>query len=469
MNKRKNNRKSLGVLVAALYIFSFANTAASQISDIDFVIESIRKDYFPLVPESDSVRFEKFVSQKRKEKVSDTLRFLSEITGYFKDQHLICYQRRISALEDMLLPEISVPNIQRRVRVSVLRRDKYAGYWVNDLGTEVIGIFKVNASKNLYHCYVVFSADTARIGSLTLRFSLPIKENPLCEFVNVYFQYRQFAPMHFLSENEFQIWSYTRWKKVSDNYLKRNEPVKNYNYSVSVNKPDSGIVVFRIPENSPENIKIVDSLVLAYKRELETAKLLIIDIRNNPGGTIRTYSKLLPFIYTNEIVRPDGHTYVSKDLLEYEIKNLKSIDSLTDNLSYSTQLKYVDSLRSVLGQRVLYKGKSKIFESISLKPIKVGLLVNYACMSAAEAMVLDLKQSKKVVVFGENTAGAIDNLNTFFMKTPSGKYSMWMPTFRGTPTSTHKHYAGIGIQPDIRIPAQTKDWVQFVIAYFETH
>jgi C-terminal processing protease CtpA/Prc len=245
--------------------------------------------------------------------------------------------------------------------------------------------------------------------------------------------------------------------------------IKPFNYKASVSLLDSGVIVFRIPENSPENIDIVDSLVIAYKRQLDEAKILLIDIRNNPGGTIRTYSKLLPYIYTKEIVRPDGYTYVSKDLFEYEMRNLESIDSSQNKDEYNKQLRYVDSLKSVLGQLVFYKGKNKNFDTVYRKPEKVGLLVNYACMSASEAMILDMRQSAKVVVFGENTAGAIDNTNTFAMRTPSGKYSIWMPTFRGISTPLHERYAGKGISPDVRITNGEQDWLKIAIKYLESH
>jgi C-terminal processing protease CtpA/Prc len=160
---------------------------------------------------------------------------------------------------------------------------------------------------------------------------------------------------------------------------------------------------------------------------------------------------------------------VSKDLFEYEMRNLESIDSSQNKDEYNKQLRYVDSLKSVLGQLVFYKGKNKNFDTVYRKPEKVGLLVNYACMSASEAMILDMRQSAKVVVFGENTAGAIDNTNTFAMRTPSGKYSIWMPTFRGISTPLHERYAGKGISPDVRITNGEQDWLKIAIKYLESH
>lgn len=465
----KINGITLGVLATILSVCIFSEKAVSQDNDIDFVIERIRKDYFPLVPESDIEGFEKFIKLKKKKGVTDTLRFISEVADYFKDQHLICYQRKTNALDNNELPVITIPEIKVKVKQGIHKKDMYAGYWINDLGTEVIGIFKFKSAGNKYLGYVISSTDTSRIGKLTLRFSTPLQKNALCEFINVYFQYRQFAPIQFVSANEIQIWSYTRWKRIKGSEPGKKHLVKPYSYQASVSIRDNGLIVFKIPENSPENIGLVDSLVLAHKKDLEKARYLIIDIRNNPGGTIRTYSKLLPYIYTNEIIRPDGHTYVSRDLIDYEIRNLNSIDSVNNRADFQDQKKLVDSLRSVEGQRVFYKGKNKKFDTVIPNPLKVGLLVNYASMSAAEAMVLDLRQSKKVVIFGENTAGAIDNLNTFFMRTPSGKYSIWMPTFRGIPTSLHRRFAGIGIQPDVRILSDERDWIQYVITYFETH
>lgn len=465
--KKMSTRKLVHVIFLFISVSLFSLTVNSQQSDPDFVIEKIRKDYFALGIDCDSIKFEKFLLEKRKYGIQDTFRFISEVANYFEDQHLICYQRQKS--------ELPFPSVQAGAREYVIKylaenkknKDRNIGLWINDLQTDILGVISVDEKKKIYEGYILHSSDSAKVGKLVLRFKAENKQSNLCEFINTYFQYRQFSLVTHLNKREFQIGSYSRWRRLSNNELTKKSLVSPYSYSASIHIEKKGVVIVKIPDNSGENIQVVDSLVQTYKKEIENSRLLVVDIRNNPGGTIRVYSKLLPYIYTNEIKRPDGYIYVSEDLLQYERKNLKKIDSVKNSEEYSSQIKYIDSLNKLVGKKILYKGKSKIYEAVNPGPIKVALLVNYGCMSAAEAMILDFKQSKKVVVFGEKTAGAIDNLNTFAMRTPSELYSMWMPTFRSIASETHAHYSRIGIEPDVYIKKKDKDWIQFLIHYFE--
>ncbi|MCX6317650.1 MAG: S41 family peptidase [Bacteroidetes bacterium] len=442
-------------------------TAIAQLSDVDFVIEKIRKDYFPLGMSKDSVAFEKFIKEKLNVPITDTFQLISSITNFFGDQHLICYQRQQVELPGNSLRYLNPKELFIKINKGIKKGDRFTGFWLNDLGTEVIGILRDQKFENSYNGYVYQSADSNTRGRLVLRFTTNDTSVVFCEFINAYFQYRLISPLKFISENEFQIWSYSRWKKLRAASVKNKSKVKEYDYRASVISNRNGIIVFKIPEHSQENVIIVDSLVKKYQAEIENARVLIIDIRNNPGGTIRTYSKLLPYIYTNMIVRPDGLSYISDDLIAYEERSLKNLDSIRDKDQYQQQVYYIDSLKKNKGTRVLIKGKNKVFDKVYSKPLKVGLLVNYGCMSAAEAMILDIKQSKKALVFGENSAGAIDNLNTFAMRAPSGKYSMWMPTYRVIPSGIHNYYSGKGILPDIKIQPSVKDWIKFVKNYFE--
>ena len=453
------------LIILSIYLFPGKNTIAQK-SDTDFLLEKIRKEYFKLGVESDSSKFEKYVSGILKDQEQDSLITLSNLTNYFRDQHLICYARRQDTLLQNIDHRFSIDQIKEKVKK---HKYKYEGFWINDLKTDVIGIVLVDVPKKIYHGYLVWSTDSSKIGNLVLRFNSLNKKNTSCEYINPYFRYRQFSPLYFNSKDEIQVWSYMKWERIKNGTTDISSLIKPYSYTASLENKGRGIYVLKIPENSEDNIPVVDSLMKEFETCMDSAKVLIVDIRNNPGGTIRTYTAVLPFIYTNKILRPDGINFVSEDLLNAEKRGLEQIDSVKYPSAFDKQRKRVDSLVNLVGKTVITKGRDKVFDTVYKNPIRVGLLINYACMSAAEAMILDFKQSKKVVIFGENSAGAIDNLNAFALRLPSGNYSMWMPTFRTIPSATHRLYGGSGLSPDVRISKKISDWTQYAANYFETH
>lgn len=93
--------------------------------------------------------------------------------------------------------------------------------------------------------------------------------------------------------------------------------------------------------------------------------------------------------------------------------------------------------------------------------------MNYGCQSAAELLVLNLRQSKKVTLFGENTRGAVDYLDYYPIRTKSGNYILTMPTSRRYIEKNGRKLDNIGIAPDIYISDTTDDWVKEVQRYYE--
>ncbi len=73
----------------------------------------------------------------------------------------------------------------------------------------------------------------------------------------------------------------------------------------------------------------------------------------------------------------------------------------------------------------------------------------------------------RVTTFGENTMGAIDYLNTFQITFPSQKYVMSLATFKRYIPPGQNPIDPTGIKPDVEIPAQHQDWIEFVRKYYE--
>jgi C-terminal processing protease CtpA/Prc len=81
-------------------------------------------------------------------------------------------------------------------------------------------------------------------------------------------------------------------------------------------------------------------------------------------------------------------------------------------------------------------------------------------------MIMDFRQSKKVTVFGQRTAGAIDYLDFYPVDMPSKKYTIYIPGSKRVIPPGGKKYDGVGLDPDIPISDTVPDWIDFIKLFY---
>lgn len=237
--------------------------------------------------------------------------------------------------------------------------------------------------------------------------------------------------------------------------------------SILTNKPyfekiDEKTNYLRIPSFIGSEKKIIDSVILANKEIILKTPNLIIDIRNNGGGSDRSYNELLPILYTNPI-RTVGVEYYSTDL-----NNKRMLDFINDpKYGFDEDEKQwarrsYDKLSKNLGDFVNLNQNEvsvKDYDEVHQYPKKIGIIINENNGSTAE----QLKQSKKVKLYGTTTMGVLDISNMYYVKSPCEEFelgysltrSMRIPGF----TIDDK-----GIQPDYYIDKSISkyEWIKFV-------
>ena len=285
--------------------------------------------------------------------------------------------------------------------------------------------------------------------------------------------------------------------KMGRRIITRLEPIfpenpftENFLKFLSANQPffsqiNKNTLYFRIPTfyfSDRENLmRVIDENI----PKIKSTENLIIDLRNNPGG-FSSYP-LLDFLYTNPI----------KYLWEHEIFigpiNIQTFYDFSQGIHPLLEL-VDDEEREVMkqfGLELYEENKDKVgeFVRISLNeegstdvpifdgmiiynntlknPINIGIIVNKNTASAAEHYVILAKQSNKVKVFGEPTAGAVD---TAFMGDQSG----WAESPCGSIRLQYSEvrysnvpdflFDDIGIQPDFLIDSSVPEhkWVEHV-------
>ncbi|MES2266708.1 MAG: S41 family peptidase [Bacteroidota bacterium] len=218
-------------------------------------------------------------------------------------------------------------------------------------------------------------------------------------------------------------------------------------------------------------VETIEKLIEKNQDLLENSENLIIDLRDNGGGTGNAYQKLLPYILTNPLRRIGvEHLSTQTTITAYEqwLQTLKT-DSIKNKDDIEKTQKYFAKLKSNLGKFVNLDGDSVIIDTIKLapkSPRQIAILTNGNVGSAAENLTLYGKQSKKVKILGTPTEGVLDYADARFFEFGCGNYQLLLPTYRSLRLPDFP-IDNIGIQPDIYLDKSVVDWVKYAIKYLE--
>jgi len=206
---------------------------------------------------------------------------------------------------------------------------------------------------------------------------------------------------------------------------------------------------------------------------------LIIDIRNNGGGQDDYYQVLSDLVYTQPFESKGVEWYATADnikLYEDALKN-GDIENGEEGMEWTNAL--LAEMKKNEGGFVEHPlmGKDEIVtkDTVYPYPKRVGIIINDGDASSAEQFLLEAKNSKKVILFGNcSTAGVLDYSNIVPEKFPSGKYELNYPMTRSRRLPENP-IDNIGIAPDVIIPYPATEqlfdrldqWVYFVKAYLE--
>jgi effector-binding domain-containing protein len=249
--------------------------------------------------------------------------------------------------------------------------------------------------------------------------------------------------------------------------LKTEPKIKLYFKSMYANKPfleklSDNTLFLRIPSFKLSEKKEIDSLLEKNNKLISSTKNLIIDLRNNGGGSDASYNKIIPYLYTNPI-RVIGVQYLSTKL-----NNQRMIDFMNTPDWSEEDKKWIKNrleiLNKHLGEFVNLKddivGVEKL-DTILPYPKNVAILINSNCGSTTEQFLLATKQSKKVKLFGTTTLGSLDISNMYYVNSPCGEFKLWYGLTKSY-RIPEMQIDGKGIQPDFYFDKTVKpyEWIK---------
>ena len=211
------------------------------------------------------------------------------------------------------------------------------------------------------------------------------------------------------------------------------------------------------------NKKNIDSILLQKHQQLTTTKNLIIDIRNNPGGTDLAYQNILKYIFDKTSYKNPlaSSVWGSKDNFKsYEETVYFGAENKQDSLEYEKEFQELAKYKGTF--EPLNFDIEKIDEIFPF-PKKVFIITNRNNASTAEGFVINALKSGKVTTIGENTGGVMSYAEWRRVDIPD--FPAWISvTRKKVQTENNVVYEKKGLPPNINIEEiPESEWIDYIL------
>lgn len=468
--------KKIFILILILLPFFSDAQSCNCSENFKFLVEKIRNNYVGYkdkVKASNQQQFNVFTDSLQKVANSSDINECKDIylkwLSFFKDHHLgISSFIAGNASKDYIRAYFSKDEVvswnehsfDNYLLNNKEKLDQIEGYW-NNFPAYRIGIVKDSTTNNEFIGFII-KADSIYWMPQQVKFKIK-KVNG--NYHTVYYKQIDHTKNKSLITVKKELIEFDDFGKWYKGKTFKNNPetassVKQDLFpSFRILDKETNLLI--IPYAIIKYKKSVDSILEKNKILLEKSKHLIIDIRNNSGGQNGTFQEILPYLYTNPIYTK-GNTVLATadnirdgydvDMTGFPAETIKSV------------AEEVKKFKAHVGELISYPTDTLKFDHILNNPLRISILMNRNSASATEIFLLKAEQSKKVTLFGENSAGSIDYLDVIIGKMPCEHYSVKYPAVRSGRIDT-RPLDNIGIAPNVVIPGNVTDWVEFVRTY----
>lgn len=214
-----------------------------------------------------------------------------------------------------------------------------------------------------------------------------------------------------------------------------------------------------MPSFLPRFRESLQMLLARHREQFEKSNGLVIDLRGNSGGD-PVYLPLMKYLLTGPVVRSEPNAVFAS---EWNIEYLAELrEQLGEQGGYLGPV--LDRMRADPGKLVPYLNATMLDPGTSQAgPKHVVVLQDRSVGGAAEAFLLQVKQSDKVVTMGEPSKGNIDyqQVNTRNLGCGAYRLSFGYPLYMRTRALPAESLDDRGIAPDVRLPSVSDDWVKY--------
>lgn len=434
------------------------------------MVKHIKENYVGFkdkVGESNRKQFEVFTDSLQKvaskTRESNCISLCKEWLNFFRDKHMaisfnsnqpkdsISYffsmEEKSNWSESKLISYLADRNI---------KRDSVEGIWNNTTNTNKFGVVRDSLKQNEF---IGFMIKADGIFWIPQQIKFRIKKNEgTYKFTSFFARDHSDYPARIsLSSDTMDL---KELGKFYRNFLPKQD-LSNNQYKPNFKKLDNNTSLLAIPSFVIELKKETDDLIAMNDSTLKNTKHLIIDLRNNSGGAADAFEKILPYLYTNPILTEGAQVLATDDNIKDGYERIFNLVSGKTKESYRKKVLELKAHRNQL--YLLYPTDTIKLDKTLSNPSRISILMNKESASSAELFLLQAKQSKKVKLFGTRSSGSINYLERVETQMPCKYFTLIYPPARLL--RAEKEKANIGIQPDVHIPVDAKDWIQFVKEY----
>ena len=460
------------LLVAILFFFLQTDLKAQNCNcgdNFSFMVQRIQKNY---VGYKDKVNPK---TQKRFDHLTDSLQKVARNTtsnkciavcrewlSFFKDGHMNISFNESSPkdeIRDFFSKEEKTNWDEEKLKSYLAihngQTDSIEGIWSNLANTTKLGIVQDSLNRNEFIGFMV-KYNTAMWAVQQVKFRAK-KINGVYTFTS--FLARDHSPY----PARISLNKDTMDLKEIGKFYKHDLP-KNTQQSVlnpKFEKLDDKTCLLTIPSFYLEYKNETDRLMIKNASVLENTDHFIIDLRNNRGGAVGAFKKIFPYLYTNPFFTENGQVLATDENIKdgYE----KPLPSLSEDLQVYFK-KVVSELKAHRGELYLiYPAETIKYDKIYKKPARVSILMNDGSASASELFILQAKQSTKVKLFGTNSSGSVNYVESVTTQMPCNFFNLIYPAARLM--RANNDGSDPGIKPDVAIPDSVTDWIEFVKQY----
>lgn len=218
----------------------------------------------------------------------------------------------------------------------------------------------------------------------------------------------------------------------------------------------------KIPSFNNDLFSVMDSFYKKIDSQIQSKPYLIIDVRNNGGGSDRNVSPLLPYIYTKPFNKDHVEFYVTKDNIKIW-ENLH-LQHLQDTANYDKE--YLDDelaninrmKQAPINSFINWDDDTNItiqLDKVLTNPKQVAIMSDKGCASSCETLLFWAKESDKTIIVGENSGGYVGYGEVGTVDTPCYHFHL---NCTNTRFEKNRTFEVIGIEPNFELNDDT-DWI----------
>jgi hypothetical protein len=446
--------------------------------ELNFVVRTVEENYIGGLDKIKTNPYRSLLDSLRREAGqignANCLPVLRRYTAFYNDPHLSAdYKFPLDTLRVRALfastEKVSLTEADLRRYLDKPGRDPLEGIWEDDSRSYRIGVIK-DGRKGRDFVGFVLSADGAfwTPGQVKLEINKKGKGYRatyyLLEHDTISLSFKTAGGTFELSDG-YGTW-YKQYPKVKASAVPVAAASTAEEAAFNYKLLDKETGVLTLPSFRTIYKPVIDSIIQANRETILRTRNLIIDVRDNFGGTTGAFEAIIPFLYTQPIVK-DANSIWATDA------NIKAFEVTLDWPDQTEQIKQetqqlVSKLKQQRNQVVTFPGDTVKMDKVRPFPVKVAIITNENTASTAELFILQARQSRKVAIFGQPTMGGVDYLDVNEVETTCGLYSFRYPLTRND-RILEKPTAPSRIPPDVSVPNSAAEWVLFVRDYLAKH